>query len=144
MTDAEVRATAGEDVAFISDDAQGHEFPAEFIGPAARTAIEAAAQTRECLWGIPNSGLAINVIVAELPAAARDTFVGELRASEFSESVAQGMPTFSWMSNEPAIARVYSWYGFTENVMVGALTPSEDGGVAAVALSRMQQLTAQP
>ncbi len=110
------------------------------VGPSAQEAISRAEQTSFCSWGIPQSDGLNLLMVAELPADARDAFLAELRASEFVETETAGSPTFVW-EDEPGLSQRFLWYGFTGDLLVISVGASADGGVGVPALASLQAAT---
>lgn len=97
-------------------------------GPAARTAVQQATNTLECMWGVPNSDRLIMLWIAELPDEVRDTLIGELRDSNFVEGEQDGMITFN-LKGEPTLIGDYFWYGFRDSVMAFTITGEEHPGL---------------
>lgn len=75
---ATVQAAFGADVSFIADVSETWE-P---VGPAAQEAAASADQVVACLWGVPNSGRATEVVVAELGEQPRDALMTALREDD--------------------------------------------------------------
>lgn len=121
---------------FIGDDPTTQDRMIASLGPAAQRALGNATQTSYCLWAIPNSDGHSSLIIAELPAPAREDFLAELRASDFTEAEMNGSPTFVWESNVRIGSR-FIWYGFTDNLLVASLALEPDGDIGGPALEAL-------
>lgn len=135
-----VHGTLGSSYVFIPDAPSFRDTLLTAVGPSAQEALAQAEQTSFCLWGIPQSDGVNPVMVAELPADARDAFLTELRASEFAETEVSGSPTFVW-EDDPGLTQRFLWYGFTDDLLVVSIAQSSDGGVGTPALRSLQAAT---
>lgn len=128
---------------FIGDDPTTQQRMIASLGPAAQRALGSATQTSYCLWAIPNSDGYSSIIIAELPTAAREEFLAELRASDFTEAEMNGSPTFVWESNVRLGSR-FIWYGFTDDLLVASLALEPDGDIGGPALEALKSTMPAP
>ncbi len=90
-------------------------------GPAAVEAAEAATETKNCGFGVPNSDSGVlSVVTAELPTDAKDTFIATLEEDGFSEITVDGSTGYIGPGEEHGLSGELAnvVYGFDGNVWV--------------------------
>lgn len=92
------------------------------IGPKAMEALEQSTQRQGCVWGIENSDQFSVMVVSELPAEARDSFVTELQKSDYVESNIDGQAVFTYAMDVDYGMPSHHWYGFVDTVWVGMVS----------------------
>lgn len=111
--------------------------------PEAADALAAAAQSRFCGWGVPNSDGAFTLLVAEITAADRSTLEAALPAAGFS-AVTMGTVTGYDAERDGEVSTLATTLLFTGDVMIVCNGTSLDltGSVTGSALDALR--TANP
>ncbi len=87
-------------------------------GPVAGRVAGSAQQARGCLLGVPQSDAGLAVYTLEIPDAARDDLIDELRADDaFTEISVGGAPTFV-IATEAGLGASTVSYTFGENAWI--------------------------
>lgn len=139
VTQEEVQAQAGGGYMYFPDQSFEGGPLQGVLGPSVTVALEQTIQSSYCLWAIPQSDGYTLILTTELPDKARDTFLAELRASDFAEREVGGSPTFVWETDIRYGAR-FLWYGFAGNILVTSLAINPDAGIANIALARLKEV----
>ncbi|QIM19497.1 hypothetical protein G7066_14600 [Leucobacter coleopterorum] len=138
VTQEEITAHVGDGFIFIPGQSSEDGLLQSALGPSAKAALDQAVQSSYCIWAIPQSDGSTVLLSAELPDKARDTFLAELRASDFTETEINGSPTFVWETDQHYGPR-FVWYGFSGNILVTSLALSPNGEIGKIALARIKE-----
>lgn len=139
LTLAEARALFSDNTEFFGE-FPGSDIFDRFEMPEVPVAIAAAAQSRTCRWGVPNSDGSFALMVAEITSAERATLTAALGAAGFATSTTGPVTTFE-LERDGMVSTESAVHLFTGDVWI--LSEGTGLGVSGpVAVSALDALRA--
>ncbi len=126
----------------LPDISEGLPFLLEYgFGPVAGDAFTQAAQSEICGWGIKDSGIVDQVLVAELSDAERASLETALADSAFTRTVVGESTIYAHHSTE-GIAPLYRWYIFQGTIWIANFSSTGYEGFGDAALAAVLEANA--